>query len=115
MPAPRRPARPTAPDRAGRDSPAIERRRRLPSSSWSSTTTSDIARFVEVNLRLQGFEVLLAHDGEEALELIEQHRPGPGDRRLMMPQMDGLELTRRLRADPMTARAADHHADRARA
>ena len=24
----------------------------------------DIARFVEVNLRLQGFEVLLAHDGE---------------------------------------------------
>jgi diguanylate cyclase (GGDEF)-like protein len=63
----------------------------------------DIARFVEVNLKLHGFEVLIAHDGADALELMEQHRPALAIVDLMMPRIDGLELTRRLRADPMTS------------
>ena len=63
----------------------------------------DIARFVEVNLKLHGFEVLVAHDGKDALEIIELHRPDLAVVDLMMPHIDGLELTRRLRADPMTA------------
>jgi diguanylate cyclase (GGDEF)-like protein len=63
----------------------------------------DIARFVEVNLKLHGFEVLVAHDGEEALQIVEQHRPDLAVVDLMMPRIDGLELTRRLRADPMTS------------
>jgi diguanylate cyclase (GGDEF)-like protein len=63
----------------------------------------DIARFVEVNLKLHGFEVLIANDGEQALELVEQHRPALAVVDLMMPRVDGLELTRRLRADPMTS------------
>jgi len=61
----------------------------------------DINRFVAINLRLQGFEVLQARDGEEALQLIEQHRPDLAIVDLMMPRVDGLELTRRLRADPL--------------
>jgi diguanylate cyclase (GGDEF)-like protein len=63
----------------------------------------DIARFVEVNLKLHGFQVLIANDGEQALELVEQHRPALAVVDLMMPKVDGLELTRRLRADPMTS------------
>ncbi len=63
----------------------------------------DIARFVEVNLRLQGFEVLVAHDGAKALELVAQHKPDLAVVDLMMPGVDGLELTRRLRADPLTS------------
>jgi diguanylate cyclase (GGDEF)-like protein len=63
----------------------------------------DIARFVQVNLKLHNFEVLVAGDGQEALELVEQHRPDLAVVDLMMPRMDGLELTRRLRADPMTS------------
>ncbi|SDZ32142.1 response regulator receiver modulated diguanylate cyclase [Micromonospora pattaloongensis] len=63
----------------------------------------DIARFVEVNLRLHGFDVVRAKDGQEALELIERQRPDLAVVDLMMPRVDGLELTRRLRADPMTA------------
>ena len=63
----------------------------------------DIARFVEVNLRLHGFDVVLAGDGEEALELIDQRRPDLAVIDLMMPRLGGLELTQRLRADPMTA------------
>jgi diguanylate cyclase (GGDEF)-like protein len=63
----------------------------------------DIARFVEVNLRLQGFEVLVAHDGEKALELVTQHKPDLAVVDLMMPGLNGIELTRRLRADPLTS------------
>jgi diguanylate cyclase (GGDEF)-like protein len=63
----------------------------------------DIARFVKVNLNIHGFDVLVAGDGLQALELVEEHRPDLAVVDLMMPRMDGLELTRRLRADPMTA------------
>lgn len=63
----------------------------------------DIARFVAFNLRLHGFDVIHAHDGQDALEVIERQRPDLAVVDLMMPRMDGVELTRRLRADPMTA------------
>jgi len=63
----------------------------------------DIARFVEVNLTLEGYEVVLAHDGEAALELVAHRQPALAVVDLMMPKIDGLELTRRLRANPLTA------------
>jgi diguanylate cyclase (GGDEF)-like protein len=63
----------------------------------------DIARFIEVNLRLQGYEVVLASDGEEALALIEERQPALAIVDWMMPKIDGLELTKRVRANPMTA------------
>lgn len=61
----------------------------------------DILRVVEVNLRLHGYQVLLAKSGGEALAMLEVQRPHLALVDLMMPGMDGLELTRRLRADPM--------------
>jgi diguanylate cyclase (GGDEF)-like protein len=63
----------------------------------------DIARFIEVNLKLQGYDVILAHDGETALQLINTHQPALAIVDWMMPRLDGLEVTRRLRSDPMTA------------
>jgi diguanylate cyclase (GGDEF)-like protein len=63
----------------------------------------DIARFVEVNLTLEGYSVLLAHDGKEALALIEEHQPALAIVDLMMPKVDGLQLTSRLRANPLTS------------
>ncbi|MEV4759895.1 response regulator [Micromonospora sp. NPDC049559] len=63
----------------------------------------DIARFVEFNLRLHGFDVVIASDGQEALDLIERQRPDLAVVDLMMPRVDGLELTRRLRANPLTS------------
>ncbi|MFD0586040.1 GGDEF domain-containing response regulator [Dactylosporangium darangshiense] len=64
---------------------------------------ADIARFIEVNLNLEGFDTLLAHDGATALALILEYKPALAVVDWMMPQLNGLELTRRLRADPMTA------------
>jgi diguanylate cyclase (GGDEF)-like protein len=63
----------------------------------------DIARFIEVNLRLQGFDVLVARDGAEALDVVAGTHPDLAIVDLMMPRVDGLELTRRLRANPLTA------------
>jgi len=63
----------------------------------------DIARFVGISLKLHGFEVMHARDGVDALELIERARPDLCVVDLMMPRIDGVELTRRLRANPMTA------------
>ncbi|MEU4688614.1 response regulator [Actinoplanes sp. NPDC023714] len=63
----------------------------------------DIASFVEFNLKVHGFEVIRARDGQEALELMEDHRPGLAVVDWMMPRMDGVELVRRLRAEPLTS------------
>ena len=63
----------------------------------------DIARFVEVNLRVEGFDTLVAHDGGTAFALARQYRPDLAVVDLMMPGVDGLELTSRLRGDPVTS------------
>jgi CheY-like chemotaxis protein len=54
-------------------------------------------------LRLYGFDVCEATDGREALDLVSNFHPRLVLTDLMMPVMDGLELIRRLRADPETA------------
>lgn len=63
----------------------------------------DITRFIEMNLSFEGFEVLTAYDGAEALTIIERDRPDLVVLDVMMPHIDGVELCRQLRADPMTA------------
>lgn len=63
----------------------------------------DIARFIEVNLRLEGFDVVVAHDGLEALDAIAERMPDLALLDVMMPRLDGVELCRRLRSEPLTA------------
>ena len=65
-----------------------------------------IARLQEINLRAAGYEVRLAGNGTEALRIAEACPPDIVLLDLMMPEMDGLELTRRLREDPRTAGVA---------
>jgi signal transduction histidine kinase len=48
------------------------------------------------------FRVLVAPDGKRGLELANKHVPTIIVTDLMMPEIDGLELTRRLRAEPKT-------------
>ncbi len=54
-------------------------------------------------LRLHGYEVREANDGREALECLAQFRPQLIMTDLLMPVMDGVELIRQLRANPLTA------------
>jgi signal transduction histidine kinase len=64
--------------------------------------TPDVTRIIHLALR-RYFKVMAAPDGEKGLELALRHRPDLIITDLMMPGIDGLELVRRLRADPSTA------------
>lgn len=59
--------------------------------------------FLAVLLGYAGHMVTEAADGREALACVKASRPALIITDLMMPEMDGLELTRTLRADPATA------------
>jgi signal transduction histidine kinase len=63
--------------------------------------TPDIIRVVHLSLR-QHFKVLAAEDGLKGLERALMDPPSLIITDLMMPGIDGHELTRRLRADPRT-------------
>ena len=52
---------------------------------------------------MHGYEVIRARDGQDALEVMETRRPDLAVVDWMMPRMDGVELTRRLRAEPLTS------------
>jgi DNA-binding response OmpR family regulator len=65
---------------------------------------SDIRALVEYRLTRAGYDVIGASDGEEALELALTEAPDLCVFDVMMPKLDGLELTRRMRATDATAR-----------
>lgn len=61
----------------------------------------DIARFVELHLKDAGYEVSLAHDGNAGLDLALTNPYDLIILDLMLPEVDGLEICRRVRAAPV--------------
>ena len=59
----------------------------------------DIVRFVALNLRLEGFEVVVADNGQDALDKALDVRPSLIVLDTMMPRMDGYEVCARLRGE----------------
>jgi len=64
---------------------------------------ADIRRFVEMNLWLEGYRVVTAADGAMALAMVATEVPDLVLLDVMMPGLDGIEVTRRLRADSRTS------------
>jgi two-component system phosphate regulon response regulator PhoB len=61
-----------------------------------------LADVLAYNLRQAGYEVLLAYDGQDGLAQAQLKTPDLVILDLMLPVIDGLEVCRRLRADPAT-------------
>ncbi len=51
-------------------------------------------------LELSGYSVITANDGQEALALVEEYHPNLIVTDIVMPQMNGYELVRRVRQQP---------------
>jgi len=64
---------------------------------------ADILRFVEINLRLEGFEVVTARDGPDALAKVVAVRPDLVLLDVQMPGIDGYTICARIRADASLA------------
>jgi CheY-like chemotaxis protein len=62
-----------------------------------------ITTLLRLSFEFEGHEVATAANGAEALELAHKIHPAAMVVDVMMPGMDGLELIRRLRANPDTA------------
>jgi DNA-binding response OmpR family regulator len=74
----------------------------------------NIIELAQLYLEREGFRIVSAADGKSALEAVEQHRPDLVVLDVMLPELDGLEVCRRLRKkeDPvpilmLTARDED--------
>jgi DNA-binding response OmpR family regulator len=63
----------------------------------------DILELVAFRLERSGYTVLRARDGEEALRIAREEKPDLAVLDVMMPRLDGYEVTRRLRADEATS------------
>ena len=81
----------------------------------------DLVFYTKLFLEEQGYEVLEAYDGKQALEVLENHRPDLMILDVAMPRMTGWDVLRAIQDDPekadipvlmLTARAED--ADKAR-
>ena len=64
---------------------------------------SHILHVVSLKLRNAGYTVVTARDGQEALELAQQHKPDLLITDYHMPQLSGLELCQKLKQDPNTS------------
>jgi two-component system phosphate regulon response regulator PhoB len=62
----------------------------------------DIAEVIQYNLAREGYRVDVVGDGEHALERIVREAPDLVLLDLMLPGLDGLELCRRMKEDPVT-------------
>ena len=62
----------------------------------------DVAELIRYTLAREGFEVIVATNGADALRQAQESRPDLMLLDLMLPQVNGWELCRRLKQDPAT-------------
>jgi two-component system, OmpR family, alkaline phosphatase synthesis response regulator PhoP len=63
----------------------------------------NIGRLIQMNLERHGYEVILSEDGRDALAKIDAVCPDLIILDVMMPYVDGFEVLKRLKNDPLMA------------
>jgi CheY-like chemotaxis protein len=61
-----------------------------------------ILRLIQVNLELEGYQVLTANNGEEAVETATAEHPDLVILDIMMPRMDGYQACEQLKSETAT-------------
>ncbi|HEX2240410.1 MAG TPA: response regulator [Actinomycetota bacterium] len=61
-----------------------------------------VLRLIEVNLEIEGYEVLAAHHGEEAVAIAQAEKPDLVILDVMMPRLDGYGAAKKLKSLPET-------------
>lgn len=78
---------------------------------------NDILEFIQYNLKKEGYEVHLAHNGQEAIDMGKKIKPDLILLDVMMPVMDGIEACKQMKSDSafnktfivfLTARAEEY-------
>jgi DNA-binding response OmpR family regulator len=59
-----------------------------------------LSKMYQKKFEVEGFEVKVAYDGEQGLELMRSFMPDIVCMDIMMPKLNGLEATQRAKADP---------------
>jgi DNA-binding response OmpR family regulator len=73
-----------------------------------------LLRLMTRNLQLEGYEVLAASDGQQALEQIEQRSPDLVLLDVMMPKLDGFTVCHRVREFSSVPSSSSPRVDRTR-
>ncbi len=63
----------------------------------------DIVKIVRLTLESKGFNVRCAYDGTQVFDVLKQQKPDLILLDIMMPEMDGIEVIRRLKGNPATS------------
>ncbi len=62
-----------------------------------------MVELISIVLDRDDLQLLEAYDGDDALEIVQAERPDLMITDLMMPGLDGIELCRRVKADPVSS------------
>ena len=61
-----------------------------------------IVHILDFSLGMEGYEVITALDGEQALDKLRTERPDLIVLDIMMPKLDGYEVCKAIKSDPLT-------------
>src|SRR6266540_2378851 len=74
----------------------------MPGKILVADDSPNIREILKISLEGDGYSVVLAEDGEQALERVAQEKPDLLIMDVMMPKVNGFQVCRRVKTDPST-------------